>query len=108
VKSWVRVIETVLEIQPLKCPHCGADADPISVLVEPDEAIPVLRALGQAGIHGLDVERSADGRTYVPQVTPRIELRENTRRTTRENRLALESPQDPAAAQEEDPGTMRR
>jgi formate dehydrogenase subunit gamma len=109
VASWVRVIETVLEIQPLKCPHCGAEADPVSVLVEPDEAIPVLRALGQAGIHGLDVERSADGRTYVPQVTPRIELRENTRRATRESRLELQAEEDyPPSAEEEVPGKTRR
>jgi formate dehydrogenase subunit gamma len=109
VKSWVRVIETVLEIQPLKCPHCGADADPVSVLVEPDEAIPVLRALGQAGIHGLDVERSADGRTYVPQITPRIELRENTRGVSRESSLGLQAAEDyPRSAEEEGPGKRRR
>jgi hypothetical protein len=109
VNSWVRVIETVLEIQPLKCPHCGADTDPVSVLVEPDEAIPVLRALGQAGMHGLDVERSADGRTYVPQVTPRIELRENTRRVSCESRLGLQATEDyPRSAEEEGPGKRRR
>ena len=109
VKSWVRVIETVLEIQPLKCPHCGAEADPVSVLVEPDEAIPVMRALGQAGIHGLDVEKSADGRTYVPHVTPRIELRENTRRATRESRLGLEATGNyPPSADEERAGKTRR
>jgi hypothetical protein len=44
------------------------------VIIEPDEAIPILRALGQAGIHGLDVERSADGRTYIPHITPPIEV----------------------------------
>jgi formate dehydrogenase subunit gamma len=78
VSSWVRVIETVLEVQPLHCPHCGTQADPISVIIDPDEAIPILRALGQAGIHGLDVERSADGRKYVPHSIPPIEIPQTT------------------------------
>jgi formate dehydrogenase subunit gamma len=90
VKSWVRVIETVLEVQPLKCPHCGEQADPISVIIEPDEAIPILRALGQAGIHGLDVERSADGRTNVPHITPPIEVAQTLHPAAGEAALELD------------------
>ncbi len=57
--SWARVLETVFEVQPLPCPSCGADADTVTVIVEPGEVDWVLRCLEQAGV-GSRVERSLD------------------------------------------------
>jgi formate dehydrogenase subunit gamma len=55
VASWVRLIESVLEVQPLRCPGCGTGAQTVSVILDPGEAIPMLRALEQTGSKSLVV-----------------------------------------------------
>jgi formate dehydrogenase gamma subunit len=60
VASWVRVIESVLEVEPIRCPTCGVGADTVSVIMDPGEAVPMLRALEETGLRSLAVEPFAD------------------------------------------------
>lgn len=61
VASWVRLIESVLEVQPLPCPDCGASAQTVSVIMEPAEAVPMLRALEQTSTRSLVVAHPEEG-----------------------------------------------
>jgi formate dehydrogenase gamma subunit len=61
VASWVHLIESVLEVQPLRCPACGAGAQTVSVIMEPAEAVPMLRALEQTGTKSLMVAHPEEG-----------------------------------------------
>jgi formate dehydrogenase subunit gamma len=50
VSSWIAVLESVVNNQPIACPVCGAQSDPISVIAHPNEAGPVMRGLEAAGV----------------------------------------------------------
>ena len=60
VASWVRLIESVLEVQPLRCPACGTSAQTVSVIMGPAEAVPMLRALEQTGTKSLMVAHAEE------------------------------------------------
>jgi formate dehydrogenase subunit gamma len=66
VSSWVRVIESVLEIQPIACPACGASAQTVSVVMEPAEAVPMLRALDGTSAKSLMVAHAEKAPDPIP------------------------------------------
>jgi formate dehydrogenase subunit gamma len=81
VASWVRVLESVLEVQPLRCPQCGASAQTVSVILDPAEAVPMLRALEQTGTKSLMVAHAEEAST--PTALPPTETLQAERAATR-------------------------
>jgi len=60
ITSWLRLLEMLHEVQPIKCPNCGADANIVSVVVDPGDVDSILSSLDRVGGRGLLVERLPD------------------------------------------------